>query len=131
VTLTHHRDFAKGLVGLLGNPDAVAEAFHITSDEFLSWDAIHRVFAAMLGVDPRIVHIPSEVIAKYDRAIGDSLLGDKTHSMIFDNSKIRSFVPDFDCVIHSRSARRRSSITTRLNRRVGLLTAASIRCSTG
>ncbi|HNX59993.1 MAG TPA: NAD-dependent epimerase/dehydratase family protein [Spirochaetota bacterium] len=98
-TLTHHRDFAKGLVGLLGNPDSIAEAFHITSDEFLSWDAIHRVFAAMLGVDPRIVHIPSEVIAKYDRAIGDSLLGDKTHSMIFDNSKIRSFVPDFDCVI--------------------------------
>jgi len=98
-TLTHHQDFAVGLVGLLGNSDAVAETFHITSDEFLTWDAIHRVFAAMLGVEPHIVHIPSDVIARYDKAMGDSLLGDKTHSMIFDNSKIREFVPEFECII--------------------------------
>ncbi len=86
-------------MGLLGNSDAVAETFHITSDEFLTWDAIHRVFAAMLGVEPHIVHIPSDVIARYDKAMGDSLLGDKTHSMIFDNSKIREFVPEFECII--------------------------------
>jgi nucleoside-diphosphate-sugar epimerase len=98
-TLTHHRDFAKGFVGLLGHSDAIGEAFHITSDEFLSWNHIHEVMGAMLGVAPKIVHVPSDVIARYDRAIGDSLLGDKAHSMIFDNSKIKAFVPEFECTI--------------------------------
>lgn len=94
-TLTHHRDFAVGLVGLLGNPRALGRSVHITSDEYFSWDEIVRILAEKMGVEPGIVHIPSEFIARYDRNIGDSLLGDKTHSMIFDNSLIKELVPDF------------------------------------
>lgn len=95
-TLTHHADFAVGLVGLLGNKAAINEAFHITSDEWLSWNSIFTIMAAELGVTPHLVHVPSDIIARYDKRIGDSLLGDKTHSMIFDNTKIRKFVPDFN-----------------------------------
>jgi nucleoside-diphosphate-sugar epimerase len=94
-TLTHHSDFAKGLVGLLGHSGALAAAVHITSDEWLTWDQIHHLLARAAGTRADIVHLPSEVIARYDREWGDSLLGDKTHSMIFDNSKIRRLVPDF------------------------------------
>lgn len=95
-TLTYHKDFAVGLVGLLGNPKAITEAFHITSEEWLSWNNIYRIFAAELNVTPHLIHIPSEIIVKYNKEIGDGLLGDKAHSMIFDNSKIRKFVPEFN-----------------------------------
>ncbi|MCB9265443.1 MAG: NAD-dependent epimerase/dehydratase family protein [Lewinellaceae bacterium] len=95
-TLTHHRDFAVGLVGLLGKTAAIHEAFHITSDEWLSWNNIYHIFARELNVEPHLVHVPSKVIAQYDKGTGDGLLGDKAHSMIFDNSKIRSLVPDFN-----------------------------------
>ena len=61
-TLTHAADFAQGLVGLLGNPRAVGEVFHITSDDVYTWDQIYSIVAAALGVEPRIVHIPSEHI---------------------------------------------------------------------
>ena len=98
-TLTHHRDFAKGLVGLLGRDDAVGESFHITSDEWLTWDRIHYILAKAAGTEAEIVHVPSEIIHTYDPEWGESLLGDKTHSMIFDNSKIRRFVPDFAATI--------------------------------
>lgn len=99
-TLTHHRDFAKGLVGLLGQNRAVGEAFHITSDEVLTWDQIHRIFADAAGApSPELVHVPSDVIAAYDTKWGDGLLGDKAHSMVFDNTKIKRFVPDFAATI--------------------------------
>jgi nucleoside-diphosphate-sugar epimerase len=98
-TLTHHKDFAVGLVGLLGNKAAINEAFHITSDEWLPWNSIFKLIAAELGVTPHLVHVPSDIIARYDKRIGDSLLGDKTHSMIFDNAKIKAFVPDFNAQI--------------------------------
>ncbi len=98
-TLTHHRDFAVGLVGLLGKQEAINEAYHITSDEWLSWNSIYSILANELGVTPQLVHIPSEIIARYDKNIGDSLLGDKTHSMIFDNTKIKQLVPEFLCKI--------------------------------
>jgi len=94
-TLTHHRDFAVGFVGLLGNPHAVGEAFQITSDEWLSWNQIYELVAQAAGAEPRLVHVPSDLIAAYDPAWGASLLGDKAHSMIFDNSKIRRLVPEF------------------------------------
>jgi nucleoside-diphosphate-sugar epimerase len=97
--LTHHRDFAKGFLGLLGNPQAIGETFHITSDQVLTWDAICTTMADILGVPARIVHVPSQVIAAYDAEWGASLLGDKTHSMIFDNSKIKRFVPGFRATI--------------------------------
>lgn len=98
-TLTHHRDFAKGLVGLLGNEKAIGEAFHITSDELLSWNKIYELMALELGVTLNAVHIPSDYIAKIDPRMEGSLLGDKAHSMIFDNSKIKKYVPDFKATI--------------------------------
>jgi nucleoside-diphosphate-sugar epimerase len=94
-TLTHHRDFAVGLVGLLGNLHALGQNFHITSDEVLSWNQIYTIIAQTAGVEPQLVHVPSELIALYDPDWGASLLGDKAHSMIFDNHKIRELVPQF------------------------------------
>ncbi len=94
-TLTHHHDFAVGFVGLLGNPQAIGESFHITSDEWLSWNQIYTIVAGAAGVEPNLVHVPSEMIARFDPEWGASLLGDKAHSAIFDNSKIRRLVPDF------------------------------------
>jgi nucleoside-diphosphate-sugar epimerase len=97
-TMTHHTDFAKGFVGLLGNSRAIGDAFHITSDEWLNWNQIYEIFARAAGVaNPTYVHIPSDLINAYDPILGAGLLGDKTNSMIFDNSKIKRLVPDFIC----------------------------------
>ena len=98
-TLTHHRDFAKGFVGLLGHPGALGHAIHITSDEWLSWNQIYETLAQAAGCQARLVHIPSDFIAAIDPDWGAGLLGDKAHSMIFDNSKIKRLVPDFVCSI--------------------------------
>ena len=99
-TMTHHRDFAKGFVGLLGNNQAIGEAFHITSDELLTWDQIYRLFADAAGAPPpTLVHVPSEMIAAYDPRAGDGLLGDKAHCAVFDNTKIKRLVPDFTATI--------------------------------
>ena len=97
--LTHNTDFAKGFVGLLGNSRAIGEAFHITSDELLTWDQIYKLAANAAGVVADIVHVPSEVIAQYDADWGIELFGDKAHSMIFDNSKIKKMVPDFSATV--------------------------------
>ena len=97
--LTHHRDFAKGFVGLLGNSHAIGEVFHITSDEWLTWNQIYQILGKAAGVEPQLVHVPSDLIAAYNKTIGDSLLGDKTHSAIFDNSKIKQVVPEFNANI--------------------------------
>ena len=94
-TLTHAEDFALGFAGLLGNPAAIGEAFHLTSDELLTWDAIHHAVAAAAGTRAQIVHMASEDIAAAFPEYAGSLLGDKAHSMIFDNSKIRRVVPEF------------------------------------
>lgn len=99
-TLTHHDDFARGFVGLLGNPHAIGTAVHITSDEWLSWNQIFETYAHAAGVaQPQLVHVPSDLIAAFDPEWGASLLGDKTHSMIFDNTKIKRLVPDFAATI--------------------------------
>src|SRR5262245_9285194 len=97
--LTHHDDFAKGFNGLLGNPHTLGEAFHITSDELLSWNQIHELLAAAAGTEAKLVHVPSDVINRFDPHWGAGLLGDKTHSMIFDNTKIKSVVPEFSATI--------------------------------
>ena len=94
-TLTHTQDFAVGFNGLVGNPAAVGETFHITSDFVYTWNAIHRILARELGVDAKIVHVPSDVIARIAPEGGPGLLGDKAHCLIFDNTKIRRFVPEF------------------------------------
>lgn len=98
--LTNHSDFAKGFVGLLGNNRAIGEAFHITSDELLTWNQIHEILARAAGAPPpQIVHVPSDLINAFDARWGAGLLGDKTNSMVFDNTKIKRVAPDFACTI--------------------------------
>ncbi|MBE0698299.1 MAG: SDR family oxidoreductase [Anaerolineaceae bacterium] len=98
--LTWNGDFAKGFNGLLGRTDAVGEAFHITSEEVLTWNQIFREAGRAVGVEPEIIHIPSDLIAAYNPgAVGD-LTGDKINSSVFDNSKIKRFVPNFSCEVH-------------------------------
>jgi nucleoside-diphosphate-sugar epimerase len=98
-TVTHNTDFARGFVSLLGHPRTLGEAFHITSDDAVTWDQIARALGAALGLTPRIVHVPSDVIASADPVWGAGLLGDKAHSMVFDNSKLRSVVPGWRAVV--------------------------------
>jgi nucleoside-diphosphate-sugar epimerase len=93
--LTHNTDFAKGLVGLLGHPQAIGHAFHITSDEVLTWDQLFRIVGAAVGVEPQLVHIPSDFIAACLPDKRGTLLGDKSVSVVFDNSKIKRFVPSY------------------------------------
>ncbi len=94
-TLTHHLDFARGFVPLLGHQRTMGESFHITSDDVLTWNLIAESLARAAGVTADIVHVPSDAIAAADPDWGASLLGDKAHSMVFDNSKLRAVVPDY------------------------------------
>jgi nucleoside-diphosphate-sugar epimerase len=98
-TLTNAADFARGFVGLLGEPAAIGEAFHITSDESLTWDAIHAIIADTFNATPEVIHIPTEVIAAFFPERGPSLNGDKKWSVIFDNTKIKRIVPGFSCAV--------------------------------
>jgi nucleoside-diphosphate-sugar epimerase len=98
-TLTHADDFGRAFIGLLGNPRAIGHAFHITSDEWLTWDQILRLVGRAAGIEPHIVHVPSEVIARVDPDTGAGLLGDKSWCALFDNSKIKSFVPGWHAEI--------------------------------
>jgi nucleoside-diphosphate-sugar epimerase len=93
--MTASSDFAVGLVGLLGRKDALGEAFHITSDEVLTWDGVYQAIGRAAGREPEIVHVPSDLIAALYPERGGSLLGDKAWSVVFDNGKIRRFVPGF------------------------------------
>lgn len=93
--LTWNADFAKGFLALLGNKDAVGEAFHITSDEALSWNQIYLEAYQALGAEPRLVHIPSDFIVRHDESSLGTLIGDKSNSVVFDNSKIKRFAPGF------------------------------------
>ena len=98
-TMTHNTDLAKGFVGLLGNSDAIGEAFHITSDEVLSWNQIYAAIGAAAGVEPILVPISSDFLAAFDKDYIGGLLGDKAVSSIFDNSKIKQFVPGFKATV--------------------------------
>lgn len=106
--LTWNADFAKGLLGLLGNPAAIGESFHITSDEVLTWNQIFDELYSALGELPNILHIPSDWIARFDDRAAGSLVGDKSNSVVFDNSKIKRFVPDFACEVKWAEGLRRS-----------------------
>lgn len=107
-TLTHADDFGCGLLGLLGNPAAVGEAFHITSDEVLTWDAIYREIGLAVGVPAKLVHVPSDLIAAIAPQKSGSLLGDKACSAVFDNAKIKRFVPGWQARILWRDGIRRT-----------------------
>jgi nucleoside-diphosphate-sugar epimerase len=106
--LTWNADFAKGLIGLLGNKKAIGEAFQITSDEVLSWNQIHLEAYQALSLEPNVIHIPSELIAAYHPHSLGSLIGDKSNSVVFDNSKIKRFVPDYSCEVAWAEGVRRS-----------------------
>ncbi|PIQ07837.1 MAG: NAD-dependent dehydratase [Ignavibacteriales bacterium CG18_big_fil_WC_8_21_14_2_50_31_20] len=106
--MTHNSDFAKGFVGLLGNEKAIGETFHITSDEVLTWNQIFRTIGKVIGVEPNIIHIPTDFINTYAPQIGEGLLGDKATSVVFDNSKIKNFVPEFNCTVKYEEGIRKS-----------------------
>ena len=97
--LTHHKDFALGFTGLLGNDLALGEAFHITSDQLLTWNSIFQALAEAAGAELDPVYIPSTAIARELPEWGPGLLGDKAHSVIFDNTKIKNLVPEFQADI--------------------------------
>ena len=100
-TLTHSADLAKAFVGLMGNVHALGHAFHITSDEALTWDQIYHVIGRILHVEPKLVHVASDFLA--DTApqgdVRGSYLGDKSNHVVLDNSKVKALVPDFICTI--------------------------------
>ncbi|MFT4143575.1 MAG: SDR family oxidoreductase [Mobilitalea sp.] len=98
-TLTHNTDFAKAFVGLMGNKHAIGEAVQITSDESLTWNQIYEIIGDALGIAPKIVHIPSDTLAKAHPDYLGGLIGDKTNSVIFDNTKVKRLVPDYKAVV--------------------------------
>lgn len=103
-TITHSIDFAKGFVGLLGHQQAIGESFHITSDEILTWNQVYEAVAEGAGVKADLIHINSEFICRVAETAGQdwmrgNLLGDKANSAIFDNSKIKGYVPGFRATI--------------------------------
>ncbi|MBP3950935.1 SDR family oxidoreductase [Bacillus suaedae] len=94
-TITHNTDFAKGLVGLLGNPETIGQAFHITSDEVKTWNQYLTAIGKVLGVEPKMIHMTSECISLFIPEMKAPLFGDAANSYIVDNSKIKAFVPEF------------------------------------
>lgn len=108
-TMTHNSDFAKGFVGLMGNPHAIGNAFQITSDETLTWDQIYLAVADALGVEYKPYYVASEYLAacsKYDYTGG--LTGDKAVSVIFDNTKLKKAVPGFQPTVRFEEGIRRT-----------------------
>jgi nucleoside-diphosphate-sugar epimerase len=108
-TMTHNTDFAKGLVGLLGHRGTIGHAFHITSDEALTWNQIYETVAEAAGAPkPKLVHIASDFITACLPEFAGGLHGDKAHSAVFDNSKIKHFVPDYVATTRFRDGMARS-----------------------
>lgn len=100
-TLTHAKDFAKGYVGLMANPHAIGHAFHITTDESMTWNQIYETIAEALGKPLNALHVASDFLARHCGSYDfrGELLGDKAATVVFDNSKIKRLVPDFVCNI--------------------------------
>ena len=107
-TITHAEDFAKGFVGLLGHQQAIGHAFHITSDEILTWNQIYEAVAAAVNKEPDVIHIPSDFICQVVPEMTGTLIGDKAVSVIFDNTKIKRFVPGFKATIPFKEGIRRT-----------------------
>ncbi|NYF17418.1 nucleoside-diphosphate-sugar epimerase [Microbacterium sp. AK009] len=99
-TITHSDDVAVAITGLAGHPDALGEAFTVTGDHAPSWNRIYGWLADAAGVpSPDLVHVASETIAAFAPDLGPTLLGDKAHSMVFDNAKVTALVPEFETTI--------------------------------
>lgn len=112
-TITHSEDFAKGFNGLLGNQFSIGQSFHITSDEVLNWNQIYEAVAEAAGVKPNILHVTTDDVCRIADSIGQTgmrgnLLGDKAISAVFDNSKIKRFVPDYVATIPFRQGIKRT-----------------------
>ena len=100
-TMTHNSDFAIGYVGLMGNPHAIGEVFHITNDETLTWNQIYQAIADALGVELKPYYVTSRFLADCsDMDLEGSLIGDKANSVVFDNSKLKKIVPEFKATKH-------------------------------
>ncbi|MBS3944635.1 MAG: SDR family oxidoreductase [Melioribacter sp.] len=98
-TLTHTRDFARGFFGLIGNINTIGQAYHITSNETVTWNQIAEILADKSGYELKLIHIPIDFIAQHDKDWGAELYGDKAYDTYFDNSKIKKIVPEFDAAI--------------------------------
>ncbi len=94
-TLTHTSDFAKGVIGLFGNPKAYNEAFHIVSDERLTWKELGLLIGKLVNRQTSYVEIPSKYIAEKIPLLKGMLLGDRSLDAVFNNSKIKNVVPEF------------------------------------
>ena len=107
-TLTHNSDFAKAFCGLMGNLHAIGETYQITSDESLTWNQVYTAIAAAFGVKPKLVHISSETLAACNAKLEGELIGDKSNSVIFDNTKVKRAVPDYVATTRYEQGIRRS-----------------------
>lgn len=108
-TITHNSDFAKGFVGLMGNPKAIGEAFHITSDESVSWNHIYQSIAEALGKELKPYYVSSQTLADMsDYDFTGGLIGDKANSVVFDNSKLKKLVPDFKAEVSAKDGIKRT-----------------------
>ena len=108
-TITWNEDFAKAFIGLIGNPHAIGEAFQITSDESLTWNQIHQCVADVLGVEFKPYYVASDLLdalAPYDFRGG--LIGDKSNSVVFDNTKVKNAVPGFVCTTRAEEGLRKT-----------------------
>ena len=94
-TLTYNEDFARAFVGIMGNTHAIGETYQITSDESLTWNQIYEIIGGALGVKPQIVHLPTDVLCRLNPSFIGGIQGDKAHTVIFDNTKIKRAVPGF------------------------------------
>ena len=100
-TLTHNSDFAKGFVGLIGNPVALGEAFHITSDESVTWNQVYQIVADRLNVPLHAYHVSTDFLSAVNppHDYWGSLMGDKANSVVFDNTKLKKAVPGFQATV--------------------------------
>ncbi|MGT2427293.1 SDR family oxidoreductase [Amnibacterium kyonggiense] len=106
-TLTHSDDFAVGFVGLLGRPEALGNAYTITGESAPTWNQVYTWLGRAAGVEPELVHLSSERIAKEVPDLGPGLVGDKAHAMLFDTTKLRRLVPEFTTTVpYAEGARR-------------------------
>lgn len=108
-TITYNEDFAKAFIDLIGNPHAIGEAFHITSDESVTWNQIYQIIADCLGVEFKPYHVASEFLAAcshYDFTGG--LIGDKANTVVFDNTKLKRVVPGFTATIRAEQGLRKA-----------------------
>lgn len=102
-SFTFAPDLAKGYAGLVGNKKAFGEAYHITSDEIHIWEDLYIEIGKIIGKEPNIIHIPSELLRRVSPSLFEHLYYEKTYQGIYDNSKIKRVVPGFKAEISFRS----------------------------